>query len=212
MVNTENNNPSTSAQHPNKWLKWYHELCSSRKYRGISKERGYHVHHIIPKCDGGDNSKGNRVKLTIREHFIAHVLLAKGANSVKHWYAVRRMLGVKCGEGAITYRPRTSILATSLQKTSFGIAPGAAEKGRPKSKQMRERLSKTKMGKSLPEKTLKKAHEANRGRVQTEEEKEKRSESAKKYWADKEKSETHRQIAREHMAKLRKKNRGEDIV
>lgn len=212
MLSFDNNKTSTSAQRPNKWLKWYHELCSSRKYRGVSKEKKYHVHHITPECDGGDNSKENRVKLTSREHFIAHVLLAKGTNSVKHWYTVRRMLGVKGGKGAITYQPRLSILATSLQKTAFEIAPGAAQKGRPKSKQMRERLSETKKGKPLPEKTLKKAHEANKGRVQTEEEKERRSESAKKYWADKKKSEAHRQTARENMTELRKKNKGEDIV
>jgi len=195
MVSSENDNPSTSAQHPNKWLKWYYTLCASRKHRGVSKEKGYHVHHIIPECDGGDNSKENRVKLTNREHFIAHVLLAKGTNSVKHWYTVRRMLGVKGGKGAVTYQPRLSILATSLQRTAFEIAPGGAKKGRPKSKQMRSRLSQTKKGKPLPLETLRRAHEAVRGRVQTEEEKQRRSESAKAYWAEK-----------------RMKDTGEDIV
>jgi hypothetical protein len=195
MVSSENDNPSTSAQHPNKWLKWYYTLCASRKHRGVSKGKGYHVHHIIPECDGGDNSKENRVKLTNREHFIAHVLLAKGTNSVKHWYTVRRMLGVKGGKGAVTYQPRLSILSTSLQKTAFEIAPGAAQKGKPKSEQMRLRLSRTKKGKPLPPETVRKAHEAVRGRVQTEEEKQKRSESAKAYWAEK-----------------RMKDTGEDIV
>jgi hypothetical protein len=176
-------------------LKWYYELCASRKYRGVSKERGYHVHHITPKCDGGDDSKENRVKLTNREHFIAHVLLAKGTGSIKHWFTVRRMLGVKGGKGAITYQPRLSILTSSLQKTAFELAPGGAQKGRPKSLQMRERLSAAKKGKPLPPETVRKAHKAVRGRVQTDEEKKKRSESAKKYWAEK-----------------RKKDRGEDIV
>ena len=212
MVSSENDNPSTSAQHPNKWLRWYYTLCASRKHRGVSKEKGYHVHHIIPECDGGDNSKENRVKLTNREHFIAHVLLAKGTNSVKHWYTVRRMLGVKGGKGAVTYQPRLSILSTSLQKAAFEIAPGAAQKGRPKSQQMRKRLSETKKDKPLPEETTQKAHEANRGRVQTEEEKQRRKESAIAYWADKKRSEAHRQTAREHMTELRKKDKGEDIV
>lgn len=195
MVSSENDNPSTSAQHPNKWLKWYYALCTSRKHRGVSKEKGYHIHHIIPKCDGGDNSKENRVKLTNREHLIAHVLLAKGTNSVKHWYTVRRMLGVKGGNGAVTYQPRLSILATSLQRIAFKLAPGAAQKGRPKSEQMRSSLSQTKKGKPLPAETVRKAHDAVRGRVQTEEEKQRRSESAKAYWAAK-----------------RMKDTGEDIV
>lgn len=34
-------------------------------------------HHIIPKCLGGSNDKSNIVVLTGREHFIAHMLLAK---------------------------------------------------------------------------------------------------------------------------------------
>ena len=35
------------------------------------------MHHIVPRCMQGDNSKSNLVKLTAREHFIAHVLLVK---------------------------------------------------------------------------------------------------------------------------------------
>ena len=34
-------------------------------------------HHIIPKCMGGTDDKGNLVKLTAREHYIAHKLLTK---------------------------------------------------------------------------------------------------------------------------------------
>jgi len=35
----------------------------------------YEKHHIVPKCLGGDNSLENKVNLTPREHFIAHLLL-----------------------------------------------------------------------------------------------------------------------------------------
>ena len=34
-------------------------------------------HHIVPRCLGGSNSKNNIVALTGREHFVAHMLLAK---------------------------------------------------------------------------------------------------------------------------------------
>lgn len=34
-------------------------------------------HHILPKCLGGNDEKTNLVKLTAREHFICHLLLAK---------------------------------------------------------------------------------------------------------------------------------------
>ncbi len=55
----------------------YNELCKSRKKRGIKKERGYEVHHIVPRCMGGSDEDHNLVKLTLREHFIAHRLLPK---------------------------------------------------------------------------------------------------------------------------------------
>lgn len=35
------------------------------------------IHHIIPKCLGGTNTKDNLVKLTPEEHFVAHQLLVK---------------------------------------------------------------------------------------------------------------------------------------
>lgn len=44
--------------------------------RGIKPECGYEIHHIVPKCQGGDNNKNNLVKLTLFEHIKAHYLLA----------------------------------------------------------------------------------------------------------------------------------------
>lgn len=55
----------------------YDNLCSSRKCRGITKGAGFEVHHILPVCMGGNNHASNLVKLTYREHLIAHKLLVK---------------------------------------------------------------------------------------------------------------------------------------
>ncbi len=41
----------------------------------ILKKGEYEKHHIIPKSLGGSNSKSNLIKLTFREHYIAHVML-----------------------------------------------------------------------------------------------------------------------------------------
>lgn len=35
----------------------------------------YELHHIVPRCLGGSDDDTNLVKLTVREHFIAHQLL-----------------------------------------------------------------------------------------------------------------------------------------
>lgn len=51
----------------------------SKKYKiGLVKTNLYlETHHIIPKCLGGDDSENNLVVLTLKEHFIAHLLLCK---------------------------------------------------------------------------------------------------------------------------------------
>lgn len=37
----------------------------------------YEAHHIVPKCMNGSNDASNIVNLTFREHYMAHLLLAK---------------------------------------------------------------------------------------------------------------------------------------
>jgi hypothetical protein len=60
------------------YLKIYNDLVNSRKQiRESKKTVGYELHHIIPKCLGGNNSKDNLVLLTYKEHYIAHHLLIK---------------------------------------------------------------------------------------------------------------------------------------
>lgn len=57
------------------YRKIYDELINRAKNRNIS---GYiEVHHIIPLCIGGSNTKDNLVELTAREHYVAHQLLHK---------------------------------------------------------------------------------------------------------------------------------------
>ena len=55
----------------------YHSFIEQRLHRPIVKEQGYEIHHIIPKSLGGTNKKSNLVKLTYREHYIAHRMLVK---------------------------------------------------------------------------------------------------------------------------------------
>lgn len=47
-------------------------------------------HHIIPKCLGGTDESSNLKKLTAREHYIAHLLLAK-IHGGTLWHAVNLM-------------------------------------------------------------------------------------------------------------------------
>lgn len=58
------------------YFKIYDALICNAKERLEKVEHG-EVHHIKPRCMGGDDSKDNLVLLTYREHFVAHLLLVK---------------------------------------------------------------------------------------------------------------------------------------
>jgi len=57
------------------YKKIYDSLINRSLYRKISVP--YENHHIRPKCIGGLDIDSNLTKLTLREHYIAHLLLTK---------------------------------------------------------------------------------------------------------------------------------------
>ncbi len=82
----------------NKYYKWYFALMKKSQERGLVDVLS-EKHHIIPKCMGGSNKKNNKVDLTLREHYIAHLLLPKfvssSADRSKMIYAFFRFGGRK---------------------------------------------------------------------------------------------------------------------
>lgn len=68
------------------YLKHYALLIIKSQSR-IKLDDYLEKHHIIPRHLGGTDNKSNLVKLTAREHFIAHLLLAKHFGG-EFWYAV----------------------------------------------------------------------------------------------------------------------------
>jgi hypothetical protein len=68
------------------YAKHYNALMSKARLRG--KPAGYaERHHVVPRSLSGTNDKSNLVWLTAREHFVAHVLLAK-IHGGSQWFAV----------------------------------------------------------------------------------------------------------------------------
>ena len=57
------------------YQKIYQSIISNAQTRLIDENTYYEKHHILPKCMGGTNESTNLVKLTYREHFVAHWLL-----------------------------------------------------------------------------------------------------------------------------------------
>jgi hypothetical protein len=57
------------------YIQIYEKLIDRSRIRTLD---GYgEMHHIVPRCMGGTNTKNNLVKLTPEEHYIAHQLLVK---------------------------------------------------------------------------------------------------------------------------------------
>ena len=101
MVSLDNNNPSKSAplliscHYQNKWEKWYWKLINSKSLlsRPVPKKRGnkngLEKHHVVPTCVGGEDDVSNFIMLTVREHYIAHLLLSLAYPDNKNlWWSV----------------------------------------------------------------------------------------------------------------------------
>ena len=59
------------------YLKIYNQLINKANRRNAEDGIYYEAHHIVPRCMGGGSDKTNLVKLTAKEHFIAHKLLVE---------------------------------------------------------------------------------------------------------------------------------------
>lgn len=66
----------------NKYTKIYMNIMNRAKTRIDLMEGEYH--HVIPKSLGGSDTQTNIVKLTYREHFLAHAILTKICITPKH--------------------------------------------------------------------------------------------------------------------------------
>lgn len=57
------------------YFKQYQKLVDKRNTTVL--ESDYEVHHIVPRCMGGSDDQSNLVKLSYREHLIAHMFLTR---------------------------------------------------------------------------------------------------------------------------------------
>ena len=79
------------------YLRIYQELISDAQ-RNPKTEWYKEKHHIIPLCLGGTNNKDNIVRLTAKQHFIAHWLLYKEYRTPKLAYAWYSMCRIGIGQ------------------------------------------------------------------------------------------------------------------
>lgn len=76
------------------YLKIYNQLCTRAFTREMRYDVRYECHHIIPRSLGGTDESTNRCFLTVREHFLAHLILAYagGPEFNTQWSSVEAML------------------------------------------------------------------------------------------------------------------------
>ena len=73
------------------YKKVYDALMEKRRSNPVPNNEYVERHHIVPKSEGGSDDSENLVRLTAREHYIAHLLLAKIYNDFKMYSAVTYM-------------------------------------------------------------------------------------------------------------------------
>lgn len=154
----------------NKYHRWYFAIV--RRYQVAPIERGEN-HHIVPRCLGGSNAKGNLVTLPYRAHFIVHWLLTKmcagrAKRQMQHalhrmqrrsgvqasWqYEIGRRAHVAALRGAVSSpesnRKRSAALKGVRKSESALLSMSAAQKGKTPSPETRERLSRAQTGKKM---------------------------------------------------------------
>lgn len=88
-------------------LKWYIHFLESRKNRVIPEGAPTEVHHIVPMdflpCDwlGFQKDEKNTIRLTTREHIIAHMILEKVTEAPSMTYAYNMMINTRNAQGEI---------------------------------------------------------------------------------------------------------------
>ena len=69
----------------------YNSIVFNRLANPLPKKHYTEKHHIVPRSLGGGDEKSNLVRLTAREHFICHMLLAEMfPRNSREWYKMNR--------------------------------------------------------------------------------------------------------------------------
>lgn len=159
--------------------------ASGREVTGYTES-----HHIIPRCLGGSDAESNLVRLTAREHYVAHQLLVKmhpdsrGLAFAAYMMSKKTLLG-KYASRQYEWIRKRAIAAQVASQTGRPRPQSvidkcrAAHSGRPKSEAHRAKLSAAQKGKKLSEETRRRISAARQGRATPEDVKRKISESLK---------------------------------
>lgn len=145
----------------------YNRIIENRKQNPLSKDEYGENHHIIPKSEGGFDDKSNLVKLTAREHYICHLLLAKIYDDFKMYSAVLYMQ-CKSEDHKREFRFNSHLYAKMRLAYSNSISgekhwlygKPSAMRGKRHSEESRKKMSEALKGRKLSDEHKRKLSEA----------------------------------------------------
>jgi hypothetical protein len=146
----------------NKYTKWYTSITENAKQRDLDCYT--ESHHIHPSSLGGQDTPDNLVELTPQEHFICHWLLVKMTTGQDH-HKMLNALRMMRAENPNQQRYNTKITARVYAKIKEEYAELQSKRFTGKGNGF--------YGKSHTDEARKRISEANKGRVQPADEKEK---------------------------------------
>lgn len=143
----------------------YCALITKRLNNPITKDDCYcETHHIIPKSEGGLDEPDNLVNLTAREHYIAHLLLARIYDDQKMWCAMNRLIH---GNEFRKYNRVSSRMYQTLKENFRNSLLGHHNGlGKKRTKESKERIRQAKLGNKNPMYGKKQSEETKRKRSQ----------------------------------------------
>ena len=133
------------------YKKIYDKIIENRKLNPIGKAEYGEKHHIIPRSLGGSDDSENLVRLTAREHFICHALLAEMyERETFEWYKMNHAFMLMKGESFAHSNNRYfNSRLYELKRKDFAITNSwnqtgerNSQYGKPRSNQTKEKIRK----------------------------------------------------------------------
>ena len=144
------------------YLKTYEALIKKALLEQDFIVENFHVHHILPRCMGGDDSPSNLVKLEIRTHIIAHMLLScMYPDNFKLLKAATMMTSLKLPNGE-------SKRISSRLAANFAREYGEKQKGKVLSDSTRMKMSLSRKGREVSDSTRQKISKSEKGKIVSE--------------------------------------------
>ena len=146
------------------YKKVYDQLIEKRRQQPLSKDDCYcETHHIVPRGMNGTNDKSNLVNLTAREHYVAHLLLAKIYDTFGLYAAVTYMQTGNNSNRVFKFNSRLYQKVREELGKKMSVRTKGKFVGKPLSEEHRKKISESNKGKVISKENRLKLSNAMKG-------------------------------------------------